>query len=132
MPHCCTIYLMKQRKAGMPLWKNVNLISANSRNSHNSCSMNKTRAWIISLRLRTLPLALASTGMGSFLAAGFKVFNLQTCLLASLTAILLQILSNLANDYGDYKTGADNEDRIGPQRALQSGIISISAMRNGI
>jgi len=94
--------------------------------------MSKTRAWIISLRLRTLPLALASTGMGSFLAAGFKVFNLQTCLLASLTAILLQILSNLANDYGDYKTGADNEDRIGPQRALQSGIISISAMRNGI
>jgi 1,4-dihydroxy-2-naphthoate octaprenyltransferase len=44
----------------------------------------------------------------------------------------LQILSNLANDFGDYKTGADNEERIGPQRALQSGIISISGMRNAI
>lgn len=94
--------------------------------------MSKARAWIVALRLRTLPLALACTGMGSFLAAGFRVFNLQTCLLTSLTAIFLQILSNLANDYGDYKTGADNETRIGPQRGLQSGIISISAMRNAI
>ncbi len=94
--------------------------------------MSKARAWIIALRLRTLPLALASTGMGSFLAAGFGVFNLQTCLLMSLTSILLQILSNLANDYGDYKSGADNEDRIGPQRGLQSGIISSKEMRNGV
>jgi 1,4-dihydroxy-2-naphthoate polyprenyltransferase len=94
--------------------------------------MSKARAWLVSLRLRTLPLALACTGMGSFLAAGFRVFNLQTCFLALLTALLLQILSNLANDFGDYKTGADNEERVGPQRALQSGIISISAMKTAI
>jgi len=94
--------------------------------------MSKARAWVVALRLRTLPLALASTGMGSFLAAGFRVFSLQTCLLTSLTAILLQILSNLANDYGDYKRGADNEDRIGPQRGLQAGIISLAAMRNAV
>lgn len=94
--------------------------------------MSKARAWLVSLRLRTLPLALACTGMGCFLAAGFRVFNLKTCLLALLTSVLLQILSNLANDFGDYKTGADNEERIGPQRALQSGTITISAMRNAI
>jgi len=94
--------------------------------------MRNARAWLVSLRLRTLPLALACTGMGSFLAAGFRVFNIETCLLTLLTAILLQILSNLANDFGDYKTGADNEERIGPQRALQSGIISLPAMRNAI
>jgi len=94
--------------------------------------MSKARAWLVSLRLRTLPLALACTGMGCFLAAGFRVFNLQTCILTLLTAILLQILSNLANDFGDYKTGADNEERLGPQRALQSGAISVSAMRNAI
>jgi 1,4-dihydroxy-2-naphthoate polyprenyltransferase len=94
--------------------------------------MNNARAWVVSLRLRTLPLALACTGMGCFLAAGFGVFHLQTCLLTILTAVLLQILSNLANDYGDYKTGADSEERIGPQRALQSGTISLSAMRNAI
>jgi len=94
--------------------------------------MRNARAWLVSLRLRTLPLALACTGMGSFLAAGFRVFNRETCLLTLLTAILLQILSNLANDFGDYKTGADNEERIGPQRALQSGIISLPAMQNAI
>lgn len=94
--------------------------------------MRNARAWLVSLRLRTLPLALACTGMGSFLAAGFRVFNIETCLLTLLTAILLQILSNLANDFGDYKTGADNEERIGPQRALQSGIISLPAMQNAI
>lgn len=114
--------------------------------------MSKARAWLVSLRLRTLPLALACTGMGCFLAAGFRTKsdfssenyltdNLndigrlchgQTCLLIFFTAILLQILSNLANDYGDYKSGADNEERIGPQRALQSGGITISAMRNVI
>ncbi|HTB32044.1 MAG TPA: 1,4-dihydroxy-2-naphthoate polyprenyltransferase [Bacteroidia bacterium] len=94
--------------------------------------MNKARAWIVSLRLRTLPLALAATGMGNFLAVGFKVFNLQTCLLTSLTAVLLQILSNLANEYGDYKHGADNDERIGPQRSLQTGTISVSAMRNAV
>jgi 1,4-dihydroxy-2-naphthoate octaprenyltransferase len=94
--------------------------------------MSNARAWLVSLRLRTLPLALACTGMGSFLASGFRVFSLQTCLLTILTAVLLQILSNLANDYGDYKTGADNEDRLGPQRALQSGVITISAMRYAI
>jgi 1,4-dihydroxy-2-naphthoate polyprenyltransferase len=94
--------------------------------------MSNGRAWIVSLRLRTLPLALASTGMGSFLAAGFRTFNLQICILTLLTAVLLQILSNLANDFGDYKTGADNKERIGPQRALQSGTITISAMRNAI
>ena len=94
--------------------------------------MSKARAWVVSLRLRTLPLAVATIGMGSFVAAGFKVFSLQTCLLTLLTAILLQILSNLANDFGDYKSGADNEERVGPQRALQSGVISVSAMRNAI
>lgn len=94
--------------------------------------MSNARAWIISLRLRTLPLALACTGMGCFLAAGFRVFRLSTCLLTLLTAVLLQILSNLANDFGDYKTGADNKDRLGPQRALQSGTITMSAMRNAI
>jgi 1,4-dihydroxy-2-naphthoate polyprenyltransferase len=94
--------------------------------------MSNARAWVIALRLRTLPLAIASTGMGSFLAAGFRVFSLPICLFTALTSVLLQILSNLANDYGDYTHGADNTDRIGPQRGLQSGTISITGMRNAI
>ncbi len=94
--------------------------------------MNKTRAWISSLRLRTLPLALSGIGMGSFLAAEYRVFKWPVFIFASITAILLQILSNLANDYGDAKHGADGAGRIGPDRGLQSGDISLPEMRNAI
>ncbi len=94
--------------------------------------MANIKAWIGSFRLRTLPLALSCTGMGSFLAAGYRLFNLKVFILTSATAILLQVLSNLANDYGDTVKGTDNEERVGPQRALQSGAISLKAMRNAI
>ena len=92
----------------------------------------KTQAWISALRLRTLPLALASIGMGSFLAAADHVFKLNVLIWAGLTTIFLQILSNLANDYGDSVHGADSEHRVGPERAVQSGIISVGEMKIGI
>ena len=92
----------------------------------------KTKAWISALRLRTLPLALASIGMGSFLAAADHVFKLNVLIWAGLTTVFLQILSNLANDYGDSVNGADSEDRVGPTRAVQSGIISLAEMKVGI
>ena len=92
----------------------------------------KTRAWISALRLRTLPLALSSIGMGSFLAAADNVFKLNVLVWAALTTVFLQILSNLANDYGDSVNGADSEDRVGPTRAVQSGIISLAEMKIGI
>lgn len=84
--------------------------------------------WISAFRLRTLPLALASIGMGSFLAGAYQLFSLKIFLLAAFTTIFLQILSNLANDYGDSIHGADSDDREGPQRAVQSGAISRQAM----
>ena len=90
------------------------------------------KAWISAFRLRTLPLALASIGMGSFLAASKGVFRLDVLLLASITTIFLQILSNLANDYGDSMNGADNVHRVGPSRAVQSGAISIASIKSGI
>lgn len=80
------------------------------------------------MRPRTLPLALASIGMGSFLAAATGQFRLDIAMLCALTTILLQILSNLANDYGDTQHGADSLERVGPQRAVQSGRISQRAM----
>ena len=84
--------------------------------------------WISAFRLRTLPLALASIGMGSFLAGAYQLFSLKIFLLAAFTTIFLQILSNLANDYGDSIHGADSNDREGPQRAVQSGKITRQAM----
>jgi 1,4-dihydroxy-2-naphthoate polyprenyltransferase len=92
----------------------------------------KTRAWISALRLRTLPIALASIGMGSFLAAADHVFKLNVLIWAGLTTVFLQILSNLANDYGDSVHGADSEYRVGPDRAVQSGVISVVEIKYGI
>lgn len=88
--------------------------------------------WIEAFRLRTLPLALASIGMGSFLAAADDGFRWEILTLTALTTIFLQILSNLANDFGDSQNGADNVDRQGPQRAVQSGAITPKQMLKGI
>ncbi|MBL3658063.1 1,4-dihydroxy-2-naphthoate polyprenyltransferase [Fulvivirga sediminis] len=90
------------------------------------------KAWIVAFRLRTLPLALASICMGSFLAAANGFFNGWVCAFCILTTILLQVLSNLANDYGDTVNGADSEHREGPQRMVQSGKITLSDMRKAI
>lgn len=89
----------------------------------------KKEAWLHAIRLRTLPLALASILMASFLAYFFQSFRWEILVLASSTTTLLQILSNLANDYGDSIHGADSIDREGPVRAVQSGIIPLSEMR---
>jgi 1,4-dihydroxy-2-naphthoate polyprenyltransferase len=85
--------------------------------------------WLSAIRLRTLPLALSSIGMGGFLAAAEGKFNWPIFLLCCLTTIFLQILSNLANDYGDSIHGADHAGRTGPQRAVQSGAISSQQMK---
>jgi 1,4-dihydroxy-2-naphthoate octaprenyltransferase len=93
-------------------------------------------AWLSAFRLRTLPLALSSILMGSFLAAFHQIhqnkFQLSVFLLCILTTVLLQILSNLANDYGDSQNGADNKDRQGPQRAVQAGLISAENMKKAM
>jgi 1,4-dihydroxy-2-naphthoate octaprenyltransferase len=88
--------------------------------------------WLEAFRLRTLPLALSCIGMGSFLAAYYGDFSLSVCILSLTTTLFLQILSNLANDYGDSVHGADSNDREGPQRSVQRGSISSKAMFNSI
>ena len=90
------------------------------------------RSWLKAFRLRTLPLALAGIAMGSFLAGVHGKFSLPTALLCALTATFLQILSNLANDYGDTQNGADHAKREGPSRTVQSGEISAQAMLRAI
>lgn len=92
----------------------------------------KKEAWLHAVRLRTLPLALASIFAGSILAKSMNVFRWEILVLAALTTIFLQILSNLANDYGDTVNGADHVDRTGPVRAVQSGIISLAEMKNAM
>lgn len=90
------------------------------------------KKWIAAFRLKTLPLALSNTIMGSALAAGEDKFRWSIFGLAALTTILLQIMSNMANDYGDFVNGKDTVERIGPKRMVQSGEITPKTMLRGI
>lgn len=93
---------------------------------------NKKQAWLHAIRLRTLPLALSSILMGSFLAVMAGSFRWEVMTLAALTTIFLQILSNLSNDYGDSVHGADSAHREGPVRAVQSGLIALPEMKRAM
>ncbi len=89
-------------------------------------------SWIKAARLRTLPLALASIFMGGGLALSQESFNYLAVICAALTTLFLQILSNFANDYGDFTSGVDNRKRVGPTRSVQSGAISSKQMKAAI
>lgn len=104
--------------------------------------MSKAKAWIQAMRLRTLPLSFSviivgngiaySQSLYSELSIFHPTFDWKLFGLTLLTTLLLQILSNFANDYGDAVKGADNENRIGPARAIQSGILTQKEMLNGM
>lgn len=94
--------------------------------------MAKIKIWIHAARLRTLPLSLSGIIVGSAIAFHDGIFNWSTCLLALLTTLFFQVLSNFANDLGDTLKGADNEHRVGPTRAVQSGGISVREMKIGV
>jgi len=90
------------------------------------------KPWISAFRLRTLPLSISGIIIGSCFAHYNGKFDGMIMAFAMLLTISLQVLSNLANDYGDGVRGTDNEDRIGPERAIQSGAISPEEMFDGI
>ncbi len=85
--------------------------------------------WVDAARPRTLPLAVGSILLGNFLAYAQGKFDLSIALLATLTTLLLQILSNFANDLGDFSNGVDNADRKVALRAVQTGKISQEEMK---
>ena len=88
--------------------------------------------WIQAARLRTLPLSVSGIILGSFYAMSQSMFNWKIVIFALTTTLGLQILSNFANDYGDGIKGTDNDDRVGPKRAIQSGVISPAAMKKAM
>ncbi len=90
------------------------------------------KPWIKAFRLRTLPLSISGIIVGSVCAFNAGFWNTPIFLLALSTTVLFQILSNLANDLGDTLKGADNKDRVGPMRSVQSGEISKQAMKRAI
>lgn len=88
--------------------------------------------WVEAARVRTLPLSVSGIIVGSFYAMSQGMFNWNIVVFALLTTLGLQILSNFANDYGDGIKGTDNKDRVGPMRAIQSGVISPAAMKKAM
>lgn len=95
-------------------------------------SKSMIKKWLSAFRLRTLPLAFSCIITGSAMADKRGAFDLQIFILAIITTLFLQILSNLANDYGDAQKGTDNENRVGPTRAIQSGEITAKQMIKAI
>ena len=91
----------------------------------------KLNEWILAARLRTIPLSVSGILIGSFAAFSENKFNISIFLTAIFTAISYQILSNFSNDFGDGIKGTD-DNRIGPERVVQSGRISQSEMKQGV
>lgn len=85
--------------------------------------------WVEAARPRTLPLALASIMLGNMLAYSQGTFDWIIAILAILTTVALQVLSNFANDFGDSMNGVDNQDRKVALRAVQTGKINREEMK---
>lgn len=93
-----------------------------------STAVSSLRVWVWAVRPRTLPLAAAAIILGYGLAAMHGYSRPDVFGLALLTALLLQVLSNLANDYGDAASGADTDERVGPARMVGSGLATPQQM----
>ena len=94
--------------------------------------MNKVLAWISAARLRTLPLSISGILVASAAAYQEGAFTVAIMVLALLTTLGFQVLSNFANDYGDGVKGTDNADRVGPARAMQSGLLTAKELKYGM
>ena len=85
--------------------------------------------WIIAIRLKTLPAAISPVLLGSSLSYKYGYFSLLIFFMTLFAAILIQIGTNFANDVYDFEKGTDRDDRLGPVRATQAGLISPKKMK---
>ncbi len=95
-------------------------------------TITKFDAWILASRPRTLPAAVVPVIVGSSIAIHYGKFHLTAALIALLCSLLIQIGTNFVNDLFDFLHGTDKKDRVGPQRAVVTGIISVAEMKFGI
>ena len=94
--------------------------------------MIKLKAWVSAARLRTLPLSISGIITAAAAAAHIGQYRSIIFWLAIATTLGFQVLSNFANDYGDGVKGTDNDDRVGPARALQSGLLTERELKRGM
>ena len=94
--------------------------------------MKQLKVWLKAVRLRTLPLSVSGILIGNSLCFQDPEFSGILFVLMLFTAISFQIISNFANDYGDGVKGTDNDNRLGPKRVLQQGLLSREILKKGI
>ena len=94
--------------------------------------MSSVSAWISAARPRTLPLSLSGILVGLSISPHQGMDAPLISLGCIVTTVLFQVLSNFANDLGDGQKGTDNANRIGPERAVQSGAISVHQMKRAV
>jgi 1,4-dihydroxy-2-naphthoate polyprenyltransferase len=90
------------------------------------------RAWLLASRPATLTAAFVPVAVGTACAFAVGALRWDTALAALLGAFGIQIGTNFANDVFDAEKGADTEERLGPTRAVQAGLIGARAMRAGM
>jgi 1,4-dihydroxy-2-naphthoate octaprenyltransferase len=87
-----------------------------------------TSAWLLATRPRTLPAAVVPVVVGTAVAARAGAADVGLALACLATALLLQIGTNLVNDWGDFRRGADGPERLGPVRVTQAGLLPPSVV----
>lgn len=95
-------------------------------------SHSKLHIWFLASRPKTLPAAAAPVIIGTAFAWKAEAFHLLSFMGALLGALFIQIGTNLANDYFDYKKGSDREDRLGPTRVTQAGLVSPQSVKQAM
>ncbi len=94
--------------------------------------MSSARAWILASRPKTLTAAAAPVVVGTGLAAYHGVEDTLPALAALVGALLIQIATNLANDYYDFVRGSDTHERVGPVRVTQAGLLPPEVVKRGM
>lgn len=94
--------------------------------------MSPLQAWWLAIRPKTLPAATAPVLVGAGHSYRAGLFQAAPALAALFGALLIQIVSNLANDYFDFKKGADTDERLGPPRVTHLGLISEKGVLTGL
>ena len=95
-------------------------------------TLQKWQIWLLAARPKTLPAAIAPVLVGTALAWADGHFSPAPALAAAAGALLLQILSNFANDYFDFTKGVDTRERLGPTRVMAAGLLSARDLRIGM
>lgn len=94
--------------------------------------MKQIKIWLEAIRLRTLPVSVSGVLIAVGLAKFNGAFRLVPSLLCVAFAVLAQIVSNLANEYFDFKAGTDKKGRVGPRRGVTEGDFSPTTLKRAI